>query len=62
MELHYIFLIYVLDHLIQQYPNKGIGRANDAPVYWSLRSPELNQLNYFSWGHLKSMVYLLSCR
>ncbi|KYN29267.1 hypothetical protein ALC57_01390, partial [Trachymyrmex cornetzi] len=32
-----------------------IGRAGTQP--WPLRSPDLNPLDYFLWGHLKSLVY-----
>ncbi|XP_066148942.1 uncharacterized protein [Euwallacea fornicatus] len=52
------FALNVRNHLNQQYPNKWIGRGNDAPVKWPPRSPDLNPMDYFLWGHLKSMVYM----
>jgi len=51
------FSVAVRNYLNQQYPNKWIGRGNDAPVNWPPRSPDLNPLDYFLWGHLKSVVY-----
>lgn len=52
------FSLDVRNHLNQQYPNKWIGRGNDAPVKWPARSPDLTPLDYFFWGHLKSIVYM----
>jgi len=36
------------------FPN-SFGRGG--PVAWSARSPNLNPLNYFLWGHLKNFIY-----
>jgi hypothetical protein len=27
------------------------------PVQWLARSPDITPLNYFFWGHLKTVVY-----
>ena len=37
------------------YPNRWIGRGG--PIAWPPRSPDLNPLDYYLWGHMKSMVY-----
>lgn len=43
------------DYLDDAYPNRWIGRGG--PQSWPPRSPDLNPLDYFFWGHLKSLVY-----
>lgn len=35
--------------------NRWIGRAG--PVAWPARSPDMNPLDFFLWGHCKSLVY-----
>lgn len=45
----------VRNYLNTQYPNRWIGRG--APIAWPPRSPDLSSLDYFFWGHLKSLVY-----
>lgn len=42
----------VLDN---NYPNRWIGRGG--PVPWPPRSPDLTPLDFFVWGHMKSLVY-----
>ena len=37
------------------YEDRWIGR--DGPHLWPARSPDLNPLDFFLWGHLKSLVY-----
>lgn len=37
------------------FPNKWIGRGG--PVNWPARSPDLNPLDFYFWGHMKSLVY-----
>ncbi|XP_023311742.1 uncharacterized protein LOC111692167 [Anoplophora glabripennis] len=37
------------------YHDRWIGRGGTQS--WSSRSPDLNSLDYFFWGHLKSLVY-----
>ncbi|GBL93627.1 hypothetical protein AVEN_25625-1 [Araneus ventricosus] len=49
------FSIVVRNHLDATYPGRWIGRGG--PVAWPPLSPELNPLDFFFWGHLKSLVY-----
>ena len=37
------------------YPGRWIGRGR--PVAWPPRSPDLTPLDFFLWGHIKSLVY-----
>lgn len=37
------------------FPRHWIGRSG--PVRWPARSPDLNPLDFFVWGHLKTIVY-----
>ncbi|XP_066261268.1 uncharacterized protein [Euwallacea similis] len=46
--------------LNQQYPNRWIGRGNNAPVQWPPRSPDMTPMDYFFWGSLKEKVYSTS--
>uniref|UniRef100_V5I843 Transposable element Tc3 transposase n=1 Tax=Anoplophora glabripennis TaxID=217634 RepID=V5I843_ANOGL len=39
------------------YPNRWIGRGNEAPISWPARSPDLTPMDFFFWGHIKSIVY-----
>lgn len=43
------------EYLNQNYNNRWIGRGG--PQAWPPRSPDLNSLDYFLWGHLKTLVY-----
>lgn len=45
----------VIAWLHEHFPNKWIG--NGGPVAWPPRSPDLNPLDYYFWGHLKQLVY-----
>lgn len=49
------FSLNVRNYLDGAYNNKWIGRGG--PVPWPARSPDLNPLDFFLWGHLKSLVY-----
>lgn len=49
------FSMVARQFLDENYPNRWIGRAG--PQAWPPRSPDLNPLDYFLWGHLKSLVY-----
>lgn len=42
-------------YLDTKFPNSWIGRSG--PVVWPARSPDLNPLDYFLWGYLKSLIY-----
>ncbi|KMQ84443.1 transposable element tc3 transposase [Lasius niger] len=43
------------NHLQQVFGERWIGRTG--PVEWPPRSPDLTPLDFFLWGHLKSLVY-----
>lgn len=45
----------VKDYLQDNFPRKWIGRGG--PIPWPPRSPDLNPLDFFFWGYLKSLVY-----
>lgn len=45
----------VCHYLNDQYGQNWIGRGG--PIPWPARSPDLNPLDYFLWGYVKSMVY-----
>ncbi|CAK9827112.1 hypothetical protein ANTRET_LOCUS4846 [Anthophora retusa] len=41
--------------LNERFPTKWIGGGE--PINWPARSPDLNPLDFYLWGHLKSLVY-----
>jgi len=49
------FSLAVREYLNQMYQERWIGRGG--PVAWPPRSPDLNPLDFFIWGYLKSLVY-----
>jgi hypothetical protein len=49
------FSIKVRNHLNDAYPGRRIGCGS--PVVWLARSPDLNPLDFFVWGYLKTLVY-----
>ncbi|KAJ4443770.1 hypothetical protein ANN_05548 [Periplaneta americana] len=42
-------------YLDRRFPDRWIGRGG--PIAWPPRSPLLNPLDFYLWGHLKSLVY-----
>lgn len=50
------FSLAVREHLNQSYREHWIGRGG--PVAWPARSPDLTPLDFFLWGHVKSVVYI----
>jgi len=50
---HYIR--HVKDHLTESFPNRWLGRGG--PIPWPPRSPDLTPLDYYLWGHMKTLVY-----
>ena len=40
------------DYLNESFPNRWLGHGG--PVAWSPRSPDLD---YYLWGHMKTLVY-----
>lgn len=49
------FALNVRQLLDARYPNRWIGRGG--PFAWPPRSPDLTPLDYYLWGHMKSLVY-----
>lgn len=47
--------IIVREFLNNNYTNRWIGTYG--PINWPPRSPDLNPLDFFLWGHLKTVVY-----
>lgn len=45
----------VREWLNNRFPNQWIGRRG--PIEWPARSPDLTPLDFFLWGHIKSVVY-----
>lgn len=49
------FSVDVRNHLNATFHGRWIGRGSRTP--WPARSPDLNSLDFFVWGYLKSLVY-----
>ena len=49
------FLHIVRRHLTQAFNEQWIGQ--EGPVVWPARSLDLNPLDFWLWGHLKTLVY-----
>lgn len=49
------YAVAVRNFLNTTFPQRWIGRRG--PVEWPARSPDLNPLDFFLWGYLKSKVY-----
>ena len=45
---------HVRDYLNESFPNRWLGRGG--PVAWPPRSPNLTPLDYYLWGHMKTLV------
>lgn len=45
----------VRNWLDENYPERWIGRGG--PVPWPARSPDLNPLDFYLWGHMSTIVY-----
>lgn len=41
--------------LNEKFPNSWIGRRG--PMNWPARSPDLNPMDFFVWGHMKEFIY-----
>ncbi|PNF36795.1 hypothetical protein B7P43_G09632 [Cryptotermes secundus] len=46
---------HVIHYLDESFPNRWLGR--DGSVVWPPRSPDLTPLEYYLWGHMKTLVY-----
>jgi len=44
----------VREILNERFPDRWMGRGG--PIIWPARSPDLNVLDYFIWGHIKALV------
>jgi len=44
-----------MEYLNESFPNRWLGRGG--PVAWAPRSPGLTPLDYYLWGHMKTLVY-----
>lgn len=49
------FGIHVRNYLDQTFPGRWIGRRGS--IEWPPRSPDLTPLDFYLWGHLKTVVY-----
>ena len=49
------FSVDVRRLLNNRFRDRWIGRGG--PILWPPRSPDLNPLDYYLWGHLKALVY-----
>lgn len=47
--------LQIKNWLNTEFGNKWIGR--NGPIEWPERSPDLNILDFFLWGRLKTIVY-----
>jgi len=45
----------VRELLNELFPNRWLGRGG--PVAWPPRSPDLTPLDYYLWGHMRTLVY-----
>ena len=45
----------VRQYLHERFPQRWIGRGGH--IHWPARSPDLNPLDFFLWGYLKSKIY-----
>ena len=43
------------EYLNESFPNRWLGRGG--PVAWPPRSPDLTPLDYYLWGHMKTLLY-----
>jgi len=46
---------HVREYLNESFPNRWLGHGG--PVAWALRLPDLTPLDYYLWGHMKTLVY-----
>ena len=49
------YTLHVRDYLNKSFPNRWLGRGGSIP--WPPRSPDLMPLDYYLWGHMKTLVY-----
>lgn len=49
------YALIVREYLNETFPGRWIGRGG--PVLWPARTPDLNPLDFFMWGHLRDLMY-----
>lgn len=49
------FALPVREFLNQEFEDRWIGRGG--PISWPPRSPDLTEMDFFFWGHIKQIVY-----
>ena len=49
------FALAVRGHLDQRFGLQWIGRGGS--IAWPPRSPDLTPLDYYLWGHMKTLIY-----
>ena len=45
----------MIEHSNESFPNRWLGRGG--PIAWPPRSPDLIPLDYYLWGHMKTLMY-----
>jgi len=55
MGLPHITLGTLREYLNESFPCRWLDRGE--PVAWPPRSPDLTPLDYYLWGHMKTLVY-----
>jgi len=48
----------VQEYLTTTYNNRWIGR--NGPIAWPATSPDLTPMDFFLWGNIKALIYMLS--
>lgn len=56
------FSLEVRRFLSNRFPRRWIGRGQEAPINWPARSPDLNMLDFYFWGYMKTKVYATHVR
>jgi len=51
------FQLNVRQFLDTEYSERWIGRGAPAPRSWPPRSPDCNPIDFYLWGHVKTLVY-----
>jgi len=46
---------HVREYLNESFPNRWLGHGG--PLAWAQRSPDVTPLDYYLWGHMKTLVY-----
>ena len=49
------YSLHVRDYMNEYFPNRWLGRGG--PIPWRPRSPDPTPLDYYIWGHMKTLMY-----